>query len=242
MSDAEKDDDGRDDVAALIDAAGAMTKGFDAIAAKKLFELSDLQFRYALCRLAGLNQSASAERAGYSANKAGSFAGAGHDAENSPTIQKFIKAAKGAGAGIADTVMNNEERRRTLSRIARGGDRRTAVTAVLGLERIEDRQREENPAKVSDPLDILADLASMGPMPATIANCLAEHHGLSFCSDAAWSPAELAAIAAGLSTGRPHVVSRPMFGETQAAVAGNGRSMNGPAHDAHAREGNGRPS
>ena len=99
----------------------AQPAAFDAEATAKALGLSQLQFKWAMATLRGCNKTRAAEAAGYTGTPE-QLRSVGHRVSNSGKVKRFLELAALEGGEVIDQLMDATERRRILSRTARGSD------------------------------------------------------------------------------------------------------------------------
>ena len=149
---------------------------FDADATAKLLGLSEQQKKFCLARLRGATWTASAREAGYAGDD-DQIRSAASRAAKSTKVRRFLELAALEGGGVADQDMDVVERRRVLSRVARGEDKGHAIRAVEVLTRIdtEEQRIADEKALSETPEIIIAEIAGISPLLAIF---LAKRHEL----------------------------------------------------------------
>lgn len=147
---------------------------FDPQEAKLMLGLSELQFRFAMARLKGMNQSHAAREAGYQGDDA-QIRSSGSTAARSSKVIQFLAWAEREGAGISDSPCDTAELKRVLSKHIRAADKATSIRAAEALHRINqaDAEREVE----HDPKTTLKQIADLD---IVLADRLAREHGLAF--------------------------------------------------------------
>src|SRR5262249_46343196 len=89
----------------------------------------------------------------------------GYRVSNSPKVRRFLELAALEGGEVIDQLMDATERRRILSRTARGSDKNAAIRAIEVLHRIDEAQREAGVREASkrDSSDALIEMSRAGP-------------------------------------------------------------------------------
>lgn len=146
-------------------------------AAEKL-GLTERQKRYADFRVAGLNQTRSAEEAGYSGTGS-SLRSTASMTEASEKVQAYIAWKRSGQAGVPDDPATREEIKRVLSRIVRNEkDRSSQIRAAEALNRIHAVEAERE-REIGDPVEALNKIAE-GPWGVVLALLLANHYRLPY--------------------------------------------------------------
>lgn len=211
---------------------------FDAAAVGRELKMDALSIRFALGLLQGKDKTEALRSAGHTAT-GGSLRSKASKKAKIGKVQKFLARAKAFKVAAPDGPLDDAEKLRILAQLSRSSNPAIQTRAVLAHQQLQGEMAHRDAQRpIPEPEQILREIASAGPMAATIANILAEAYGLEFRSGAAWSPAELAEIAAGHQPTRPPVIAKQLMGGiTQAAVTTDARptgaaeGMNG-----HARE------
>jgi len=149
---------------------------------RERYRLSDLQYRFALARVSGCNATQAARLAGYQGGEdvnGSQLRSQASKANKSSKIQAFIAEAQALIGGTEDAVLTVKERKRILSRIARGADPARSKDAILALQKIEAEEklvRAESPER--EPHVVLTELAAEDDLGVVLAILLAEKHGV----------------------------------------------------------------
>jgi len=108
-------------------------------------KLSEMQLRFAVGRHDGLTATDSARRAGYT-GEGERMRQAGSRADRSAAVQELLAYAYAETGVGSDGVVKTGEAKRILSRIARKGDNNARIKALESLAKIEQAERDANPA------------------------------------------------------------------------------------------------
>jgi hypothetical protein len=119
--------------------------------AQKTCGASDLQTRFACCRVRGMTAVGSARAAGYTGDNQ-TLRQAGSRAAQSTAVMNLLALAKVEAAGGDDGTVGVAEARRILSRLARGSDPNVRIKAIEGISKLDRDERANRPEDTGEDL------------------------------------------------------------------------------------------
>lgn len=117
--------------------------------AQKTCGASDLQTRFACCRVRGMTAVGSARAAGYTGDNQ-TLRQAGSRAAQSTAVMNLLALSKVEAAGGDDGTVGVAEARRILSRLARGSDPNVRIKAIEGISKLDRDERANRPEEPPD--------------------------------------------------------------------------------------------